>query len=93
MKAPVIFAIVVRVVGLVFIYQTVQTIIGLINFITGQYPQGTRLLIPYGSVLNLILLAGAAIWFLRGAPLIQNLAYPKRDEESSRRGSDTDLIA
>ena len=93
MKAPAIFAILVRVVGLVFIYQTVQSLVALINFVTVQYPQGTRLVIPYGSVLNLILLLAAGAWFLRGAPLIQNLAYPKQEEESAKRGSDTDSIA
>ena len=92
MKAPAIFALVLRIVGLVFIYQAIQSLVALINFVTMQYPQGTRLVIPYGSVLNLILLAAAAAWFLRGAPLIQRLAYPM-EEESPKRGSDTDSIA
>ena len=82
MKAPAIFALVVRLGGLVFIYQTIQNLIGLVNMLSIKYPTGTRLVIPYASVLNMILLAAAAVWFLRGAPPLQSLAYPKRDEES-----------
>jgi len=82
MKAPAIFALVVRVAGLVFIYQGIQSIIGMVNLINMRYPEGTRLIIPYASVFNLILLACAAVWFLRGAPPLQSLAYPKREEES-----------
>ena len=82
MKAPAIFALVVRLGGLVFIYQAIQNLIGLVNMLSMKYPEGTRVVIPYASVLNLILLLCAAVWFLRGAPPIQSLAYPKRDEES-----------
>jgi hypothetical protein len=82
MKAPAIFALVVRVAGLVFIYQAIQNLIGLVNMVSMRYPEGTRLVLPYASVLNLILLACAAVWFLRGAPPLQGLAYPKRDDES-----------
>ena len=81
MKAPAIFALVVRLGGLVFIYQVIQNLIGLVNMLSIKYPAGTRLVIPYASILNLILLGCAAVWFLRGAPPLQNLAYPNRDEE------------
>ena len=82
MKAPAIFALVVRVAGLVFIYQAIQNLINLVNMIGMRYPEGTRIVIPYATVLNLILLACAAVWFLRGAPPLQSLAYPKREEDS-----------
>ncbi len=81
MKAPAVFALVVRVGGLVFIYQAIQNLISLVNMLSVRYPEGTRLVIPYAAVLNFILLACAAVWFLRGAPPLQSLAYPKRDEE------------
>lgn len=83
MKAPAIFGLVVRVGGLVFIYQAIQNLIGFVNMLSMRYPEGTKLVIPYASVLNLILLLCAAVWFLRGAPPLQSLAYPKRDEESA----------
>jgi hypothetical protein len=82
MKAPAIFALVVRLGGLVFIYQVIQNLIGLVNLVSVKYPAGTRLVIPYASILNLILLLCAAVWFLRGAPPLQSLAYPKWEEES-----------
>jgi hypothetical protein len=84
MKAPEIFGIVVRSVGLVFAYQTIQSIIGFVN-VAGSIAKGSRLFIPYATVLNLILLAAAAVWFLRGAPPLQKLAYPRRDEDSTNR--------
>lgn len=83
MKAPVIFGLLVRGVGVFLLYQAVHSLVGLINTILISTPhlQGmTGMGRPAVSIfVNVVLLACAAAWFLFGAPPIQQWAYPEKD--------------
>jgi len=87
MKAPVIFGLLVRGAGVFLLYQAVHSLVGLINMLLISMPnlQGmTGMGRPAVSTfLNIVLLAGAAAWFLFGAPPIQQWAYPEKDTPSA----------
>jgi hypothetical protein len=78
MKFDEIFALVVRVFGLVFLYKGLST-----------FPTAIQLIFFSGRIGNLVvgvLTVGwpllVAAWLLRGAPLLMNLAYPDRGGRS-----------
>ena len=78
MKPSEVFSLVVRVFGLVFLYNGLSTL-----------PTAIQLIFFSGHIGNLVvgvLMVGwplvVAAWLLRGAPLLMNLAYPDRGEHS-----------
>ncbi len=91
MKAPAVFALFVRAVGVFLVYQTVHAIIGLVNMAGVQFPHASRVTISLATLLNIILLAVAAFWFLKGAPPLQDIAYPNRADEAGTKGGERSI--
>ena len=76
MKTSEIFGLLVRAVGVVFVYQTVHALIGVLTIFNTQLPRGMDFNLPGSTLFHVVGLAGAAVWFLFGAPPLQKLAYP-----------------
>ena len=70
MKTRDLFALAIRLVGLYFVYQTVQTL-GVV-FTIGSHGAGPVLF-------HLLLQIAGSFWFLVGAPPLMNLAYPEAE--------------
>jgi hypothetical protein len=86
MNAPVIFGLLVRGVGVFLLYQAVHSLVGLINIFLISMPNLQGMGMGRSGVsafLNVVLLAGAAAWFLFGAPPIQQWAYPEKDSANA----------
>jgi hypothetical protein len=81
MKAPEIFGLIVRTVGVFLVYQTVLVVVGVVSLATTQFPGGSSF--GGGSLLRVVAMAGAAVWFLFGAPPLQKVAYPETPDTSS----------
>ncbi len=78
MKPSDLFRLAVRVLGLLFLYQAVLTLCGLLPLLTAPTVRGMSAIKPtWGNYLVIILLILAALWCLLGAPPIQRLAYPE----------------
>jgi hypothetical protein len=87
MKAPVIFGLVVRSMGVFLLYQAVHALVGVLTMLiaTPNFQGMPGLGQPSASAfVNILLLACAAIWFLFGAQPIQQWAYPEEDSAKAR---------
>ena len=82
MKAPVIFGLAVRSVGVFLLYQTVHALVNLLTMLMSvpNFQGMPGLGRPSASAfIHVLLLAGAAAWFLFGARPVQQWAYPEED--------------
>jgi hypothetical protein len=75
MKAPEIFGLIVRTVGVFLVYQTILVVIGVISVGNTHFAGGSNL--GGMTLLRVVAMAGAAVWFLFGAPPLQKVAYPE----------------
>lgn len=81
MKAQDIFGLVLRIFGLVFLYQGLSAVPSAINLICPLWPH-----FLFRNVFPAILMVGwplaVGIWMVRGAPLLMRMAY-ERDQNSN----------
>ena len=87
MKPPAIFGMVVRLFGVYLLYQAITALSAYFTMAGISMP-GLQMSMQNGyrpALVNVLVHAVAAIWFLYGAPPIQDWAYP-----DSTRGKDLD---
>ncbi|MDE3100380.1 MAG: hypothetical protein KGJ88_12990 [Verrucomicrobiota bacterium] len=73
MKPSDIFNIIVRAFGVFLIYEIIQTLAGFASIVGAAAPFSTP-----PVILRIVVLAAGAVWFLFGAPPIQQWAFPER---------------
>ena len=78
MKSKDIFCLVIRLVGLIFLYQGLSSVPALISTI---WPGAA--LVPRNIFLTLVMVCwpiAVAFWMVRGAPWLVRLAYSEKDQ-------------
>lgn len=79
MKPATIFDLIIKSFGVYLLCQAISALGGYFAMI-GMEMGGSRISRP--GLIHVLVLAGAAVWFLYGAHPIQNWAYPKSSDEA-----------
>jgi hypothetical protein len=92
MKPQTIFALAIRLTGLFLLYKAIVSLSAFL-MMSGVSTPGFQISVQHGfsrpAVINIIVLAAAAVWFLYGAHPIQDWAYPDARNENSFKSSET----
>ena len=75
--APVVLGLLIRCVGLVFLYQFAMAATGLTTFLFSAQHQPLTAAVFWAVIYN----GALALWFICGAPPVGEVAYPRRQEE------------
>jgi len=96
MKAKDLFALAVRLLGLLFLYHGLQALLPAISQIIDSFPhdvgEGTRMSGSFGHFIGRVVMVAwplvVAYWLVRGAPFIIRTAYPN---DSASMKEDTQI--
>jgi len=82
MKPKVIFSLAVRLLGLVFLYQGLSSLSGLISLVISGSFIGSFMTVVMSGLMCVWPLA-VAWWLIGGAPQLTHHAYPESDEDEN----------